>query len=150
MAPSTTRASTAPPPESTVRSCASSGLVPAARRWLAASARHLSEAREGHDPRVRYIDAHMAALRAAAAMVEQRRAERGSGRARPRSVWEQLPRLAPELTPWVGVFLASAERRAAIEVNLAAEVEAGEVTALLRAAESFVAAVHRHVGDQVL
>src|ERR1700727_1064937 len=67
--------------------------VPSAALSLLRTARHgLAEAEVEGDPGTRYICAHLAALRAAAAIVAAR-GEPGSGarRRRPRAVWEALP-----------------------------------------------------------
>ena len=55
----------------------------------------------------RYVEAHLAALRAAAALLAAR--SKPSRRSQLRSVWEVLPQVAPELTEWA-VF-RSEERR---------------------------------------
>ena len=61
----------------------------------------------------RYVLAHLAGLRAAAAVLAARTTPARSSR--PRSVWEVLPTLAPELTEWAVFFAASARQRAAVE-----------------------------------
>lgn len=60
------------------------------------------------DARTRWAGAHLAALRAATAVLAVR-GRPGPARSRPRSVWQVLPRLAPELTEWA-VFLGSLQR----------------------------------------
>ena len=69
--------------------------VPGAALSLLRTARQgLAEAEAEGDPATRYIGAHLAALRAAAAIVAAR-GEPGTGarRRRPRSVWELLPQV---------------------------------------------------------
>src|SRR5450759_2101477 len=61
----------------------------------------------------RYVEAHLAALRAAAALLAARR--RPSRRSQLRSVWDVLPRVAPERTEWAVVCAPSGKRRAALE-----------------------------------
>ena len=61
----------------------------------------------------RYTQAHLSALRAGAALLAARSAP--SRRARPRSVWEVLPTVAPELTEWAVFFAESGRRRLALE-----------------------------------
>jgi SAV_6107-like HEPN len=80
----------------------------------------LDRAREGllqacHSPTPaeRYTQAHLAALRAASALIAARTVP--SRRSRPRSVWEVLPALAPELTEWAVLYAASGRRRLAVE-----------------------------------
>lgn len=131
----------------------------------------------------RYVEAHLGALRAAAALLAARsmpgsvgapatsgttiRAGRsgvparagttglpapggparllvGSSRSRPRSVWELLPRVAPELTEWAAFFAASARRRAAVERG--SQVVARESDDLLRQAEIFLEIVQDLLG----
>jgi len=64
----------------------------------------------------RYVEAHLAALRAAAALLAAR--SKPSRSSQLRSVWEVLPQVAPELTEWAVFFAASAKRRAAFELGL--------------------------------
>lgn len=72
----------------------------------------LAEACAAPAPEDRYEAAHLAALRAAAAVVAARTVP---GKAsRPRSVWELLSRVAPELQEWAIFFNGSAQRRAAL------------------------------------
>lgn len=83
----------------------------------------------------RYTEAHLAALRAAAALVAARTVV--PGRSRPRSVWELLPGLAPELGEWAAFFAATGRRRLAVERNSAA-VSAREADDLVRQSETFL------------
>ena len=83
--------------------------VPAAALGLLRTARHgLAEAEAETDAGTRYIGAHLAALRAAAAIVAAR-GEPGTGarRRRPRSVWELLPQVEPALAEWAAFFAAA-------------------------------------------
>ncbi|MFN8078762.1 MAG: SAV_6107 family HEPN domain-containing protein [Kineosporiaceae bacterium] len=90
----------------------------------------------------RYVAAHLAALRAAAAVLAVRgRSSRGG----PRSVWELVPRVAPELSEWASFFEATAGRRAAIESGRASAVTPREADDLLRDAETF-----QHVVEGIL
>ena len=91
----------------------------------------------------RYLESHLAALRAAAALLAAR--SRPTRRARLRSVWEVLPEVAPELTEWAVFFAASAQRRAAFERGASVPV-AREADDLLRAAEAFFALVQGALG----
>jgi len=94
----------------------------------------------------RYVEAHLAALRAAAALLAAR--SRPSRRSQLRSVWEVLPQLAPELTEWAVFFAASAKRRAALERGSVGS--AGTVTReaddLLRQSEIFFELVQGVLG----
>lgn len=91
----------------------------------------------------RYIDAHLSALRAAAALLATR--TRPSRRSRPRSVWEVLPVIAPELTEWALFFASSARRRAAVERG-SCVLTLREADDLLRQAEIFVDLVQTCLG----
>jgi hypothetical protein len=97
----------------------------------------------------RFAAAHLAALRAGAAVLAARarsdaNGTGGSRRARsrgPRSVWAVLADLAPELAEWAGCFAAGAAKRAAAEAGLPHAVTAREADDLLRDAEAFLALV---------
>lgn len=83
----------------------------------------------------RYTQAHLAALRAGAALLAARTVP--SRRARPRSVWEVLPRLAPELGEWAVFFAASGRRRLALERG-SSTVSPREADDLVRQCETFL------------
>jgi hypothetical protein len=122
--------------------------VPGAALSLLRTARQgLAEAESEGDPATRYISAHLAALRAAAAIVAAR-GEPGTGarRRRPRSVWELLPQVAPALAEWAAFFAASAAKRAAAEAGLPRAASAREADDLLRDASTFVAVAERALG----
>jgi SAV_6107-like HEPN len=117
----------------------------------------LLEACRTSDAGERYVEAHLGALRAAAALLAARSLPSGAGssssgrairtsttRSRPRSVWELLPRVAPELTEWAAFFAASARRRAAIERG--GRIAARESDDLLRQAENFLEIVQDLLG----
>jgi hypothetical protein len=113
-------------------------LLESARQGLAAA--------EG-DPSAggRYVGAHLAALRAAAAIVAAR-AEPASRRKRPLSVWELLPRVEPTLSEWAAFFAAGAGKRAAAEAGLPRAVSAREADELLRDAVTFVSLAETALG----
>ena len=83
----------------------------------------------------RYTQAHLAALRAGAALLAARSSP--NRRARPRSVWEVLPTVAPELTEWAVFFASSGRRRLALERG-ADLVTARDADDLVRSAEHFL------------
>lgn len=93
----------------------------------------------------RYVNAHLAGLRAAAAVLAARTT--ASGPSRPRSVWDVLPRLAPELAEWALFFAASARQRSAIERG-DRSVTARAADDLLRQAEIFLEQVRQVLGVQ--
>jgi len=122
--------------------------VPAAALSLLRTARlGLSEAEAETDAGTRYIGAHLAALRAAAAIVAAR-GEPGTGarRRRPRSVWELLPQVEPALAEWAAFFAASAAKRAAAEAGLPRAASAREADDLLRDAATFLGVAERALG----
>ena len=111
-------------------------LSPAARVLLDRSRAGLLHAAAARTCSERYLAAHMAALRAAAAMLAVRN-RTGSARGGPRSVWEVLPRVAPEMGEWAAFFAATASRRAAVEAGRGDVITAREADDLLRDAEAF-------------
>jgi hypothetical protein len=115
---------------------------------LLESARHGLAAAEGENSAAsRYVGAHLAALRAAAAVVAAR-AEPGATtrRKRPQSVWELLPRVEPALCEWAAFFAAGAGKRAAAEAGLPRAVSLREADDLLRDAEMFVSLAESALG----
>jgi SAV_6107-like HEPN len=116
----------------------------AARMLLERSRAGLLQSLEARSPGERYVTAHLAALRAAAAVLAVR--SRPGGRSGPRSVWDVLPRVAPELGEWASFFASTASRRAAIEAGRTDVVRAREADDLLRDAEAFHHLVESSLG----
>jgi hypothetical protein len=112
---------------------AAAGLLDQARRGLA-------EAAAATDPRERYATAHLAALRAAAAVLAARTRPEGNRR-RPRSAWVLLGEVAPELGEWATFFAAGAAKRAAAEAGLSHAVTEREAGDLVRDVEAFLGVV---------
>jgi hypothetical protein len=120
--------------------------IPATAVSLLRQARRgLAEAGTEADPGTRYICAHLAALRAAAAIVAAR-GEPGSRRRRPRSVWELLPQAEPTLSEWAAFFAASAAKRAAAEAGLPRAASAREAEDLIGDVTTFLGVVERALG----
>ena len=94
----------------------------------------------------KYRSAHVAALRAAAAVLALRARPAAAGPRRPTSAWVLLDRVAPELTEWSVYFADSASRRAAIEAGSTSVVNERDADDLLRAAGEFIAIVERMAG----
>jgi hypothetical protein len=90
----------------------------------------------------RYRDPHLGALRAAAALVAARPAP--TPRARPRSVWQVLPGVAPELGEWAVFFAACSAHRSVIDRG--GHISARESDDLLRQAEMFLEIVQDLLG----
>jgi hypothetical protein len=116
----------------------------AARMLLDRSRAGLLQACAARTCSERYVAAHLAALRAAAAVLAVR--GRPSVRGGPRSVWEVLPRVSPELTEWAAFFAATASRRAAVEAGRGEIITAREADDLLRDAEAFHHVVESSLG----
>jgi hypothetical protein len=118
--------------------------VPYQARDLLGSAAHgLLEAHASHDPGRRYAAAHLAALRAAAAVLAARAHPVRRGRIR--SVWVLLPRVAPAMQEWAAFFSAGATKRAAADAGLPV-VTQREADDLVRDAEVFLAQVASLLG----
>jgi hypothetical protein len=96
----------------------------------------LLEACHSHDVGHRHRQAQLAALRAAAAVVAARTTP--GGPAGPRSLWELLPAVAPELAEWAGFFQAVASRTGS--------PSAREADDLLRQSETFLDLARRSLG----
>ncbi len=97
---------------------------------------------------LRYATAHVAALRAAAAVVAARARPVPGRRSKLTSVWDLLAFVAPELREWAAYFSASAGKRAAAEAGIPRVVTAHEADDLVRAAAAFIAVVELALGLQ--
>ena len=95
----------------------------------------------------RYLQAHLAALRAAAALVAARTRPAGQGGqpspSSPRSLWELVPAVAPELSEWAGFFELASAQAAHHRATAPTTREADD---LLRQAETFLDLVCRSLG----
>jgi hypothetical protein len=116
---------------------------------LQSARRGLAEAADESSPGARYVTAHLAALRAAAAVVAARGEPRSSRRRKPRSVWELLPQVEPALSEWAAYFAAGAGKRAAAEAGLPRAASAREADDLLRDAETFLSLAETALGVEV-
>ncbi|MBO4164212.1 MULTISPECIES: SAV_6107 family HEPN domain-containing protein [Micromonospora] len=106
----------------------------------------LAEAAQTRPDGLRYAAAHLAALRAAAALLAARARPAPARRRRITSVWVLLAGVAPELDEWSRYFAAAAGKRAAAEAGIPRVVNAREADDLLRAAEQFVTVVEQALG----
>ena len=132
----------------------SGGFVPMAPVPLAAvdlvgrASSGLREAGGAPDPGERYVLAHLAALRAAAAVLSTLpRGGRPVRRRGPVNVWDALTTAAPELADWAAYFAAGAARRAAVEAGRASAVTPAEADEHVRGAEAFTALVADLLGS---
>jgi hypothetical protein len=124
------------------------GNWPAVASLLETARGSLRQSAQASTPAERYATAHLAALRAAAAVLAARARPDSSvrsGRGRPRSAWILLSDVAPELSEWAAFFAAGARKRAAAEAGVTRLVSAREADDLLRDAETFLSLVARAV-----
>jgi hypothetical protein len=114
---------------------------------LAIARAGLAEAAYTRPDGLRYATAHLAALRAAAAVLAARaRPAAPTRRSRVTSAWSLLVMVAPEFSEWASYFALGASKRAAAEAGIPRVVSAREADDLLRAAEQFVAVVESALG----
>ncbi len=106
---------------------------------LIASQQGLADAEGARVAGERYSLAHLAALRAAAAVLAARTRPQNR-RGRPVSAWRLLTEVAPELGEWAAFFAAGAGKRAAAEAGRPV-VSQREADDLIRDAERFLLAV---------
>ncbi|GAA2108497.1 hypothetical protein GCM10009759_48420 [Kitasatospora saccharophila] len=118
---------------------------PAALELLRHAHRTLVHARGRQDPLERYATAHLAALRATAAVLAVRGRPVGGPRRRQaiRPAWELLPEVAPELAEWAAYFAAGARRRAAAEAGIAGAAGERDADDLIRNTALYLRIVER-------
>lgn len=103
-------------------------------RLLVRADAELAAAVAARDPSERFVHAHLAALRSAAAVV----ALRGDApRGRARAVWDLLTQVEPELAAWSVYFASGARLRAAVDAGHGEDVTAARADELLACAEDF-------------
>lgn len=119
-----------------------------AAEYLAQARRALTEAADaagGSDAELRYVAAHLAALRCAAAVL----AVRGRpARRRPGTAWAELAEVAPELAGWATVFAGSARVRSAVESGIHGAVNEQDVAALCATVADFLVEVEEVCAGQ--
>ncbi|MGI8695221.1 MAG: SAV_6107 family HEPN domain-containing protein [Mycobacteriales bacterium] len=115
---------------------------------LAQSRACLEDAARAGRPAERYAAAHLAALRAATAVLASRARPEvpGARPRRPASAWALLSGVAPELSEWAAFFAAAAAKRHAVEAGVTRIVGEREGDDLLRDAETFLAVCAATVG----
>ncbi|GAA4721308.1 SAV_6107 family HEPN domain-containing protein [Nocardioides conyzicola] len=114
--------------------------------YLARAAESLSEAVAATDAPTRYASAHVAALRAAAALLSARARPTARGRRPQRNAWVLLADVAPELGEWATFFAAGASKRAAAEAGSSRAVAEREADDMVRDADRFLAVIERSLG----
>ena len=125
--------------------------VPAASHaYLARSAASLSEAVTTTEVPLRYAQAHVAALRATAALLAARATPLTGRQRRPaqKNAWVLLAEVAPELAEWAAFFSAGAAKRAAAEAGSVRAVTEREADDLVRDAGAFLAVVAGYLGQE--
>lgn len=123
-------------------------VAEAAMRLLRAAHQGVAEATAETEPASRYVAAHLAALRTAAAVVTARGKPLSAPKGRPRSVWVKLPQVAPELAEWSARFESGAGERALAEVGLRRDMKARVADQYLEDAMQFLALVEMTLGVQ--
>jgi hypothetical protein len=119
----------------------------AARDLLADAARGLGRAIRATDAADRYATAHLAALRAAAALLAARaRPVRG----RRGSAWELMAKVAPEFSEWAAFFAAGSATRQAAEAGIHRLVSAREADDMVRQVAAFLELVDTALIDTAL
>ena len=120
--------------------------VPAASHaYLARSAGSLHEAMTTSEVPQRYALAHVAALRATAALLAAR-ARPSQPRRRQKNAWVLLAEVAPEFAEWAAFFSAGAAKRAAAEAGSQRAVTDREADDLVRDADRFLGLVEESLG----
>ena len=107
-----------------------------ARQLLLRADAELVAAQFSAEPWEQFSHAHLAAVRAAAAVVAAEGAP--TGRSAPRTVWGMLGSVAPELSRWAAVFADAAPLRAAVDAGRFDRVTAARAEEALCEAEDFV------------
>jgi hypothetical protein len=113
---------------------------------LARSAVSLRAAVVAPDVPTRYACAHVAALRAAAALLAARAHPAPARGRRQKNAWVLLAEIAPELAEWAAFFAAGAAKRAAAEAGSTRAVSEREADDLLRDADRFLGVVEQSLG----
>ncbi len=114
--------------------------------YLLRSAASLSEAVAASDIAERYACAHVAALRAAAALLAARARPTPARRRQQKNAWVLLTEVAPELGEWASFFASGAAKRAAAESGSTRAVSEREADDLVRDADRFLAVVEQALG----
>ncbi|MGA8846582.1 MAG: SAV_6107 family HEPN domain-containing protein [Nocardioides sp.] len=114
--------------------------------YLLRAAESLSDAIGTGDVATRYACAHVAALRAAAALLAARARPTPARRRPQKNAWVLLAEVAPELGEWASFFAAGAGKRAAAEAGSTRAVTERESDDLVRDADRFLGIVESALG----
>lgn len=121
-------------------------LPAATHSYLERSAESLREAITCADVPQRYALAHVAALRATAALLAARAQPMPVQKRRQKNAWVLLTEVAPEFGEWATFFSAGAAKRAAAEAGSRRAVTEREADDLVRDADRFLALVETALG----
>lgn len=122
-------------------------LPAATHSYLDRAAWSLREAIAATEVSARYAHAHVAALRATAALLAARAHPTGWRRGRAqKNAWVLLAEVAPELSEWAAFFAAGAAKRAAAEAGSSRAVSEREADDLVRDADRFLGLVEQSLG----
>ena len=122
-------------------------LPAATHSYLTRAASSLQEAMTTSEVPQRYACAHVAALRATAALLAARaRPVLTPRRGRQKNAWVLLAEVAPELGEWAAFFSAGAAKRAAAESGSRRAVTEREADDLVRDADRFLGLVEESLG----
>ena len=114
--------------------------------YLLRAAESLSEAIAADDVATRYACAHVAALRAAAALLAARARPTAARRRPQKNAWVLLAEVAPELGEWASFFAAGASKRAAAEAGSTRAVSERDADDLVRDADRFLGVIENALG----
>ena len=114
--------------------------------YLLRAAESLRDAVTATDVPTRYACAHVAALRAAAALLAARARPTAGRRRNQKNAWVLLAEVAPEYAEWATFFSAGAAKRAAAEAGSVRAVTEREADDLVRDADRFLALVEESLG----
>jgi hypothetical protein len=122
-------------------------LPAATHSYLARAASSLQEAMTTSEIPMRYACAHVAALRATAALLAARATPATPRRGRQqKNAWVLLAEVAPEFSEWAAFFAAGATKRAAAESGSRRAVTEREADDLVRDADRFLGLVEESLG----
>jgi hypothetical protein len=121
-------------------------LPAATHSYLERAAASLQEAVTSSEVTMRYACAHVAALRATAALLAARAHPPATGRRAQKNAWVLLAEVAPEFAEWAAFFAAGASKRAAAEAGSQRAVTEREADDLVRDADHFLGLVEESLG----
>ena len=122
-------------------------LPAATHSYLDRAAGSLREAITSTSAPERSAHAHVAALRATAALLAARAQPTAPPRRRrQKNAWVLLAEVAPELAEWAAFFASGADKRAAAEAGSRRAVTEREADDLVRDADRFLALVETSLG----